>query len=57
VNRLILKNNWHFIVGLVAYGTLLNPDIEKLMEIYGTKYNRAVIYQYNFGGENLCRDL
>jgi len=57
VNRLILKNNWHFIVAIIIDAKGLSSDIINLVGIYGIKLTRSVIVAYNFGKENLCTDL
>ena len=55
VNKLILKNNWHFIVAVNK--KTLNPDMQNLMGIYGITRSYEFASEYKFGGENLCRDL
>ena len=57
VTRLIIKYNWHFIVGLAPDKKILIKEIEKLIGIYGVKHNNKVMSIFNFSGENLCRDL
>ena len=47
VNRLILKNNWHFIVAINNFGDLV-PDIVNLVGIYGIKRGIPAISAYNF---------
>ena len=57
VNRLILKNNWHFIVGLASNKIEIVTEVFNLMGIYGIKQYSELVAAYNFGEENLCRDL
>jgi len=57
VNRIIFKNNWHFIVGLASNGKDFDQDIANLMGIYGIKRSNGLVAAYDFGGENLCTDL
>jgi len=57
VNRLILQNNWHFIVALEFTGKKFVQDLVNLMGIYGINRYGEIVKSYNFGGENLCKDL
>ena len=57
VNKLILKNNWHFIVGIPDVMVGFGGNSLNLLGIYGIKLASKVIMEYNFGRENLCRDL
>jgi len=57
LNMLLLKNNWHFIIGLKYNAKGFSSDIENLLGIYGIKRNAEPLMKYNFGEENLCRDI
>ena len=48
VNRLILKNNWHFILGLENNKKEIVMEIENLMGAYGIKQYRVFFFAFEY---------